>query len=122
MGDDGNEADRMSAASLNESDSSFPARLRLLCISATEPSCENLSLQLEELGCVGLSLRWVASAAEALAVLRESSFDCMVIQETPSGADTTCGRDSLTLLQAIRASGCDDPVLIVSAIVTDEMW
>ena len=32
------------------------------------------------------------------------------------------GRDSLTLLQAIRASGCDDPVVIVAAAVSDEMW
>lgn len=122
MGDDGTPEIRPNEPESACSESGFPARLRLLCIGALEPSCVNLSFQLEALGCAGLALRWVPTAAEALTLLRESNFDCMIVQETPLAPGGVCGAESLALLQAIRASGCDDPVVIVTAAISDEMW
>ena len=84
----------------------IPPRLRLLCVGPDEPSWVGLALQLDAAGCHEPHLRWVSSGNEALALLREESFDCLILQDTE---DT----DVYSLLRGIRTGGCPDPVLIL---------
>jgi len=99
--------------------SSLPPCLRLLCIGAIEPSWAGLSLQLDARGAVP-QLQWVSTPGEAAAKLRESSFDCVLIHHSPDA--TTARIDGGSLLQALRASGCDDPVVIVARQADDRLW
>jgi DNA-binding NarL/FixJ family response regulator len=98
----------------------LPTRLRLLCVGSVEPSWVSLTLQLDALGCVEPNFKWVSTANEALALLRDESFDCLLVRMnpgTPGPAD-----DPLTLARAIRAGGCADPIVIVTVTTDDETW
>ncbi len=96
----------------------LPARLRLLCFGTHEPSWVGLTLQLDASGCVEPVFKWVSTAAEMLAVLRDESFDCLVIADS---SDAAAGKP-LLVARAIRASGCDDPVVAVVSNVDDAAW
>lgn len=100
----------------------LPSHLRLLCVGAREPSWINLTLQLDAQGCTEMHLNWVSTAAEALAILRESSFDCILMSQPSPEAAELRELDPLHLLRAIRASGCEDPVIIVASRADDAMW
>jgi DNA-binding NarL/FixJ family response regulator len=98
----------------------LPTRLRLLCVGSVEPSWVSLTLQLDALGCVEPNFKWVSTANEALALLRDESFDCLLVRMnpgTPGPAD-----DPLTLARGIRAGGCADPIVIVTVTTDDETW
>src|SRR5579872_3897802 len=58
----------------------LPTRLRLLCVGSVEPSWVSLTLQLDALGCVEPNFKWVSTANEALALLRDESFDCLLVR------------------------------------------
>lgn len=92
----------------------FPARLRLLCVAAREPVWINLTLQLDAAGCHEPQFVWISTSGEALALLREESFDCVLVAAT-ADADAELG-----LVRAIRASGCADAVVILSPGLADE--
>lgn len=96
----------------------LPSRLRLLCVGHNEPSWASLTLQLDAEGCLEPSFRWVSSSGEALLHLRNESFDCVLI--TDDGSDTDDG--GIGLLRAIRASGCDDPVVLIMRRADDRRW
>src|SRR5215469_10673717 len=98
----------------------LPTRLRLLCVGSPEPSWVSLTLELDALGCVEPNFRWVSTASEALTLLRDESFDCLLVRINPvrlGAAD-----DSLSLARAIRAGGCGDPLVIVTVNADDETW
>jgi DNA-binding NarL/FixJ family response regulator len=98
----------------------FPTRLRLLCVGSVEPSWVSLTLQLDALGCVEPNFRWVPTANDALALLRDESFDCLLLRTGPSREGL--GDESLTLARGIRAGGCSDPIVIVTVSTDDETW
>ena len=98
----------------------LPARMRLLCVGSTEPSWISLALQLDALGCIEPSFRWVSTAGEALALLRDESFDCLLVWVNPTWSESNDG--PLSLARGIRAGGCADPVVIVTMGIDDATW
>lgn len=105
----------------------IPSRLsprpRLLCIGATEPSWISLTLHLDAAGCLEPQFRWTTTAHETLAALRDESFDCILIADGRS--DRLNGGNALdpfSLARAIRAGGCDDPMVLVSPRLSDDDW
>jgi DNA-binding response OmpR family regulator len=94
--------------------SALPAHMRLLCVGADEPSWINLTLQLDAEGCIEPHFRWVSAATDALALLRDETFDCILLS---GQAD-----QSLNVLRAIRSSGSADPIVIVTDQVSDQQW
>lgn len=93
---------------------SWPPRLRLLWVGPEEPAWAALALQLDAEGCQEPHLRWVSTGNEALSLLREESFDCLVLQDTEDA-------DVLSLLRSIRTGGCPDPILILIPDVDEEL-
>jgi DNA-binding NarL/FixJ family response regulator len=98
----------------------LPTRLRLLCIGSVEPSWVSLTLQLDALGCVEPSFRWVSTANDALALLRDESFDCLLVRTNLDRQGPT--EDPLALARGIRAGGCSDPIVVVTLSTDDETW
>jgi DNA-binding NarL/FixJ family response regulator len=98
----------------------LPTRLRLLCVGSVEPSWVSLTLQLDALGCIEPNFRWVSTANEALALLRDESFDCLLVRVNPTRQNP--GDDPMSLARAIRAGGCADPIVIVAVATDDEIW
>jgi len=98
----------------------LPMRLRLLCVGSAEPSWVSLTLQLDALGCVEPNFRWVSTANEALALLRDESFDCLLVRVNPDRQGP--GDEPLALARGIRAGGCADPIVIVTVATDDETW
>jgi DNA-binding NarL/FixJ family response regulator len=98
----------------------LPTRLRLLCVGSVEPSWVSLTLQLDALGCVEPNFKWVSTANEALALLRDESFDCLLVRVNP--ARQVPGDDPMSLARGIRAGGCADPIVIVAVTTDDETW
>src|SRR5260221_1001587 len=98
----------------------LPTRLRLLCVGSVEPSWVSLTLQLDALGCVEPNFKWVSTANEALALLRDESFDCLLVRVNPGRQGPA--DDPLVLARGIRAGGCADPIVIVTVTTDDETW
>src|SRR5579864_1929641 len=98
----------------------LPMRLRLLCVGSAEPSWVSLTLQLDALGCVEPNFKWVSTANEALALLRDESFDCLLVRVNPDRQGP--GDEPLALARGIRAGGCADPIVIVTVATDDETW
>lgn len=103
------------------SGSELPARLRLLCVGASEPSWVSLTLQLDALGCVEPTFKWVSTAGEAIALLRDEGYDCLMIRHGPEEI-AKASPDAMGLVRAIRAGGCDDPVVVVVPQAVDADW
>lgn len=112
----------------------LPSRMRLLCLGPQEPSWVNLTLSLNAQGCLEPHFQWVSTSAEALTLLRDESFDCILVADELAddssvrpgeSADSSHGTharaqcDALAFLHAVRASGCDDPVVVMTAYVQD---
>jgi len=94
--------------------------LRLLCVGSVEPSWVSLTLQLDALGCVEPSFKWVSTANEALTLLRDESFDCLLVRINPTRQSSE--DDPVSLARGIRAGGCSDPIVIVTVATDDETW
>jgi len=106
----------------------IPTRLRLLCIGTRQPSWISLTLQLDAAGCLEPQFRWVSTSTEALTLLRDESFECVLIcphtsQDNAAEDDAAVAKtDSLALVRAIRAAGCDDPVVFIARQLDDADW
>ncbi len=104
------------------------ARLRLLCVGTREPSWVGLTLQLDAAGGIEPQFRWASSASEALSLLRDDPFDCVLIAAADSGvssllvANAVAFQDAATLVKAIRASGCADPLVLIAPQISDAAW
>lgn len=98
----------------------LPTRLRLLCVGSVEPSWVSLTLQLDALGCVEPNFKWVSTANEALALLRDESFDCLLVRIQPGRSGV--GDEPLSLARGIRAGGCLDPIVLVTVAFDDDTW
>ena len=108
------------------SEKELPSRLRLLCVCPVEPSWVSLSLILDAERCHQPHFRWVSTSSEALALLRNESFDCVLVSDRlPSASMDTPAEsqfDVLSLVRAIRASGCDDPIVLITTRLDEERW
>lgn len=93
----------------------LPAGLRLLCVGCDEPAWVSLYLHLDGMGCIAPALKWISTPIDVLRLLREETFDCVVI-----GPDAPC--DPVALVQGIRAGGVDDPVVVLVPIANDDLW
>ena len=100
----------------------LPPRLRLLCVGPTEPSWVSLTLQLDAEGCLEPQFRWVSTSSSTLATLRDESFDCILVCVDSKEAEADSQTAPLSLLRAIRASGYDDPVILIATHLDDERW
>jgi hypothetical protein len=106
----------------------LPARLRLLCVGTREPSWVGLTLQLDAEGGIEPQFRWASSASEALSLLRDDPFDCVLIAATDARLSSNCGtiqnglQDAATLVKGIRASGCEDPLVLIAPQISDAAW
>jgi len=96
--------------------SNLPNRLRLLCVSDEEPSWTALALLLSRHGCHEPHFRWCDSDAQVLSVLRDETFDCIVICQAREADEALPGK---SLLQAVETAGHAEPVLIVVPSVSD---
>ncbi|MFQ5730378.1 MAG: hypothetical protein ACE5KM_00330 [Planctomycetaceae bacterium] len=105
----------------------LPHSLSLLCVSPREPSWANITLQFDAHGCRQSRFRWVSTAVEMLAALRDESFDCVIIQDAGRDADGDGPRfdsphepfDGLEFLRALRAGGHHDPVVVLTRHMSD---
>jgi hypothetical protein len=95
-------------------------RLRLLWIGAREPSWVGLALRLDADGCLEPRFRWAATPSDALAVMRDENFDCLLISDCTTTRSPTPLDDPELLLQAIRGSGCDDPIIFITSRIDDQ--
>ncbi len=95
----------------------LPTRLRLLCVGVREPSWVGLTLQLDAEGGVEPRFRWVSTATEALTLLRDDPFDAVLI-----AAASEAFAESASLVKAIRASGCEDPLVLIAPRISDSDW
>lgn len=93
------------------------AGFRLLCAAPEEPSWIRLSLQLDAIGCHDARLKWVSAATEAMTLLRHEVFDAIVVQHNQQRSDWDTGN----FIRAIRASGCDDAILVLTAMPDDSL-
>ena len=94
----------------------IPPRLKVLFVSAQHPVWVGLALRLDAIGCAEPRLEWVSTSEEALTLLRNDGFDCILLQ---LNAETKATR--LELLNAIRMSGCHDPVVLMLASPDDQV-
>lgn len=99
----------------------LPSRLRLLCVGPREPSWIGLTLQLDADG-IEPQFRWVANSTEALTVLRDDSFDCVVVAAISEDDRCDGVHDAASLVKAIRASGCEDPIVLLAPRISDNAW
>ncbi|MBI1311596.1 hypothetical protein GC176_09840 [bacterium] len=105
--------------------SSLSGEFRLLCVGPLEPDWIGLTLQLDAAGCVEPQMRWVNGASATMTLLRNESFNAIVIScddSAPNGTDV----DELdwhpeSLVDAIRASGCSDPIILISTRPDDSL-
>ena len=91
--------------------SGLPPGFRLLCIGASEPDWVGLTLQLDAVGCHDPRMKWVSEAADAMSLLRNETFDCLVIGTNSRSVEALWDIESL--VRAIRASGCNDPLVLL---------
>ena len=95
----------------------LPTRLRLLCVGPREPSWIGLTLQLDAEGGIEPQFRWASTAAEALTLLRDDPFDAVLIAAVSDGF-----AEAASLVKAIRASGCEDPLVLLAPRISDADW
>jgi hypothetical protein len=106
---------------VNEQRGVLPAQFRLLCVSVDEPSWTVLALLLDKHGCHEPQFRWCETGAQALSLLREETFDCLVVHDAaPTPGATSRGLAVVPFLQAVAAGGSVEPVLVVTPRANDD--
>ena len=82
----------------------LPVKLRILFVAKREPAWTGLALQLDRCGCGEPEFRWTDSPSQALALVRQQSFDVIVVRQVATVA--------VALVEAFRGGGCETPLLI----------
>jgi len=101
----------------------LPLALRLLFLGAEEPAWAPLTLELDRHGCRQPEFRWCAGLVDGARELGRERFDCIVVDDIAGAASGDGAADSGRLLAeiaALRAAGCDDPVLVLSDRIDDD--
>lgn len=100
----------------------LPRTGRYLCLGTVEPDWVGLALRLESAGCSEPHFRWTSTTIEALGVLREESFDCLLIAGRSPLNDRIGGVDPLSFLRGLRGAGGEDPVVLITRGLSDGEW
>jgi hypothetical protein len=101
---------------------SLPGELLLLFIGPEEPSWTLLTLLLDRDGCTHPHFRWHQELAEAAGAVHQERFDCIIIDDvTAAPGAGGVAADLPGTIAALRAAGCDDPVLVLSDRA-DDAW
>lgn len=100
----------------------LPTRLRLLCVGPREPSWIGLTLLLDAEGVFEPLFRWVSTSSEALTLLRDDPFDAVLIAAVSADGRSEAFVEAATLVRAIRASGCEDPLVLLAPRISDADW
>ncbi len=101
----------------------LPGGIRLLCAGLLQPSWVSLTLKLDAEGCQEPRFRWASTEVETLAILRDESFDCILVaDDAVSGADRSTAFDAFSLIESLRAAGYHDPVVLISSWLPDDAW
>ncbi len=109
---------------------SLTSELRLLCVGPEEPDWIGLSLQLDAVGCVDPQMKWVSTASETMTLLRNESFHAIIISCDDPIAEHVAAEDQdvvepdwhpESLVDAIRASGASDPIVLISKLPDDSL-
>lgn len=95
---------------------SISSRLKVLFVSEKKPDWVGFALRLDASGCTEPRFSWVSSSGEALTLLRNDSYDCLLM-----GIDFETKTKQLELLNAIRDSGCYDPIVLVLSMPDDRV-
>lgn len=98
---------------------SLPHRLRLLFVGPGEPPWALLALRLEADGCIQAEFDWECDPSAALARLRSTAFDGIIIRDESNHAAPAIS--VVEFINALRASGSDDPVVVLKAQPDDEL-
>ena len=102
----------------------LPHGLTLLGVASTEPAWTSLTLQLDARGCRDSTFRWAGSIVEALSILREDAFDCVIVSDRRAGMrlgeQPASQIDPIEFVRAMRTSGHDEPVVLLSSEAGDE--
>jgi hypothetical protein len=97
--------------------------LRLLCVSPEEPSWIAITMQLGSSGVAEPQFRWSSTPQEALTILRCEIFDAVLIVMNDTAREHEFDSSRVTrLLEAMRTSGHDEPVLLVTDALSGEEW
>lgn len=105
----------------------LPPQARFLCAGRAEPSWVSLTLQLDAVGCHEPSFRWIDDPGKMLTLLREESFDGLIIEADfcraapVESSEYPPARGDLAVLRALRGAGCDDPVIVLTARPDDQL-
>lgn len=99
----------------------LPRELQLLFVGAEEPSWTLLTLELDRYGCTQPRFRWCSTLAEGAQHMGRERFDCIVIDDAGTPAAAARPLELADQLSAIRAAGCEDPILVLSDRV-DDPW
>jgi len=94
----------------------IPPRLKMLFVCNRRPDWVGLALRLDAIGCPEPRFDWVSTSEEAITLLRNDSYDCLLL-----GIDSETKTNQLELLNAIRVSGCHDPIVLVLAAPDDQV-
>lgn len=94
----------------------IPSGFKVLFISEVRPIWVGLALRLDAIGCSEPRFEWVSTAEEALTQLRNDSYDCLLIE-----IDNVLKKSRLELLNAIRISGCHEPVVLLLSAPDDQV-
>ncbi|QDT92045.1 hypothetical protein [Gimesia algae] len=94
----------------------IPSGFKVLFISEKRPVWVGLALRLDAIGCSEPRFEWVSTAEEALTQLRNDSYDCLLIE-----VDAVLKQSRLELLNAIRISGCHEPVVLLLSVPDDQV-
>jgi hypothetical protein len=94
----------------------IPPGLKVLFVSDKRPVWVSLALRLDAIGCTEPRFSWVSTSEEALTLLHNDSYDCLLI-----GIDFETKTKQLELLNAIRSSGCHDPIVLILSMLDDQV-
>ena len=94
----------------------IPPRLKVLFVNDKKPDWVGLALRLDAIGCAEPRFDWASTSEEALTLLRNDSYDCLLI-----GIDFESKTKQLELLDAIRNSGCHDPIVLILPMPDDQV-
>tara|TARA_R110002111_G_scaffold258083_1_gene326841 strand:+ start:77947 stop:78978 length:1032 start_codon:yes stop_codon:yes gene_type:complete len=94
----------------------IPPHCKMLFVNDRRPDWVGLALRLDSMSCPEPRFEWVSTSEEALTLLRNDNYDCLLI-----GVESETKSTQLELLNAIRVSGCHDPVVLVLAAPDDQV-
>ena len=89
----------------------IPRRLRVLCVATSVRTGERLRQALASDSACDFQLESVIGAAAGMERLRDESFDIILVRHEPEANESPL--DGLAFVEALRASGAEEPVLML---------